>query len=249
MRRSGAELVHGPSRKEGVEDAGQAAGERDDGDLLAAAGRDAKRPASQGVGRGRAAPRDGDGGLNQEPPHAGVAGLGDVATALGLARAALAGHEAKVRLDLVGVPEALDIIDGGDEGGGGDRADAGDGAQTLDARIVGGEVLDGLVGVRELGVEVTHDRQQGGDRGEQPARQRHGGDGTTRMSGTSMAAPHVTGVVALMWEAVGPAGVLDPEEARGTIRTSADRLTVAPLDSPTTSYTQDGEREGIAQAQ
>lgn len=64
-----------------------------------------------------------------------------------------------------------------------------------------------------------------------------------------MAAPHVTGVVALMWEAVGLAGVLDPEEARGRIRTSADRLPVAPLDSPTTSYTQDGEREGIAQAQ
>jgi len=52
-----------------------------------------------------------------------------------------------------------------------------------------------------------------------------------------------------MWEAVGLAGVLDPEEARGRIRTSADRLPVAPLDSPTTSYTQDGEREGIAQAQ
>jgi hypothetical protein len=96
--------------------------------------------------------------------------------ALRLARAALARHEAEVRLDLVGVADALDIIEGGDERGGGDRADAGDGAQTLDARIVGGELLEGLVGVRELGVEVAQDREQRRDRGTQLARQRQGGD-------------------------------------------------------------------------
>src|SRR6266508_3402736 len=125
MMRSGAGLVHGPIPEERIEDAGHAAGEGDDGDLLAAAGGDAKRPAAEGVGRGRAAPEDGDGGLNQAPPHAGVAGLGDVAPTLGLARAALARPEAEVRLDLGRVAEALDIIEGGDEGGGGDRADIG----------------------------------------------------------------------------------------------------------------------------
>ena len=55
----------------------------------------------------------------------------------------------------MGVTQAPDIIDGGHAGGGGDRADPGNRAQTLDARIVVGEVLDGHVGVGELGVEVA----------------------------------------------------------------------------------------------
>jgi hypothetical protein len=95
------------------------------------------------------------------PGFPGVAGLGDGASALGLPRAELAGHEPEVGLDLMGAAEASDVIDGGNEGGGGDRADARDGAQALDARIVGREPLDGLVGVRDLGVEVAHDREQG----------------------------------------------------------------------------------------
>ncbi len=73
------------------------------------------------------------------------------------------------------------------------------------------------------------------------------GGGTTRLSGTSMAAPHAAGVVVLMEEANG--GVdLDPELAKATIRATAELIGVAPLDSPTTSYTFDGEREGIVSA-
>ena len=71
------------------------------------------------------------------------------------------------------------------------------------------------------------------------------GGGTTRMSGTSMAAPHVTGVVARMLELNGQ--VL-PEDIRSNIRLTAERHLVAPLDSPTSSYTYDNEREGIVHA-
>src|SRR5213594_5048685 len=70
------------------------------------------------------------------------------------------------------------------------------------------------------------------------------GGGTTRLSGTSMATPHVTGIVARLMQS-GMAGV---ENIRGFLRSSADRIGIAPLDSPTIGYTFDGEREGIARA-
>jgi thermitase len=77
------------------------------------------------------------------------------------------------------------------------------------------------------------------------------GGGTTRMSGTSMAAPHAAGVVALMWEKallLNSAGLLHPEDARATLRAKAALVSEAPLDSPTTGYRFDGEREGILSA-
>lgn len=72
------------------------------------------------------------------------------------------------------------------------------------------------------------------------------GGGTIQMSGTSMAAPHVSGVVARILEPVQETGgQISPEEIRGSIRYAADRIFTAPLDSPTSGYTYDGEREGI----
>ena len=53
--------------------------------------------------------------------------------------------------------EAPDVVDGGEEGVGGDGADAGDRAQPRHAGILDGEVLDRRVGVRELPVEGAHD--------------------------------------------------------------------------------------------
>ncbi len=72
------------------------------------------------------------------------------------------------------------------------------------------------------------------------------GGGTTRMSGTSMSGPLVAGIVARMMQKL---GLTTGETIRGALRTTyADRMGTAPLDSPTSGYTFDGEREGIAKA-
>jgi hypothetical protein len=65
----------------------------------------------------------------------------------------------------VGAADASNVIARGHEGGG-DRSHAGDGAQALDAFIVGGDVLDDVLRVDELVVDVAHDREQRGDLGE-----------------------------------------------------------------------------------
>ena len=72
------------------------------------------------------------------------------------------------------------------------------------------------------------------------------GGGTVELSGTSMASPHVAGVVALMWEKELSLGLsLPPETARTRIRNNAIRRGTAPLDSLLEEYTFDGEREGV----
>ena len=72
------------------------------------------------------------------------------------------------------------------------------------------------------------------------------GGGTVELSGTSMASPHVAGVVALMWEKELSLGLnLAPDTARTRIRDNAIRRGTAPLDSMLEEYTFDGEREGV----
>jgi subtilisin len=72
------------------------------------------------------------------------------------------------------------------------------------------------------------------------------GGGTTRMSGTSMAAPHVAGVVALLAQKT-PG--ITPDTVRVNISGfNASELGFAPLNSPTTSYSFDGVREGVLYA-
>ncbi len=60
-------LEYAAVAQEGIEDARQATGERDDGDMLAAPGRDAQGPDLERVGLGRVATEKGDGGLDEQP--------------------------------------------------------------------------------------------------------------------------------------------------------------------------------------
>lgn len=71
------------------------------------------------------------------------------------------------------------------------------------------------------------------------------GGGVTRKSGTSMAAPHVAGVVALMLD---DDASLTPSEIRDAIKLNAQLLGSVPYDSPVSSYSFDGVREGVISA-
>jgi subtilisin len=75
------------------------------------------------------------------------------------------------------------------------------------------------------------------------------GGGTVRNSGTSMASPHVAGVVARFIQREGsPTNANGVETIRTRVRSTASRIGTAPLDSPTLDYTFDGEREGVVRA-
>jgi subtilisin len=71
------------------------------------------------------------------------------------------------------------------------------------------------------------------------------GGGTTRMSGTSMATPHASGVAARYFQ---QNSLYTVSDLRQFFEADALRQGVAPLNSPTSSYSFDGEREGVLQA-
>jgi len=72
------------------------------------------------------------------------------------------------------------------------------------------------------------------------------GGGTTRMYGTSMATPHVTGIVARLLEASNGPHTFADIKAYFDSSQGADLFGTAPLDSRAGGYTFDFDREGIA---
>ena len=72
------------------------------------------------------------------------------------------------------------------------------------------------------------------------------GGGTTRMSGTSMATPHVTGIVARLLEAADKPHTFDDIKFYFSNPLGADLIGTAPLDSRAGGYSFDLYREGIA---
>jgi len=63
------------------------------------------------------------------------------------------------------------------------------------------------------------------------------------LSGTSMSSPHVAGIVARYYQAG-----FQANDIRQYLQLDAERVGSAPLDSPTSQYSYDGVREGVAQA-
>lgn len=75
------------------------------------------------------------------------------------------------------------------------------------------------------------------------------GGGTTSMSGTSMASPHVAGVAALVCQqALAGGQTFSAESLRTRLRNGAVKVTLAPFNSPTSGYSFDGVREGVLSA-
>jgi subtilisin len=72
------------------------------------------------------------------------------------------------------------------------------------------------------------------------------GGGTTRMSGTSMATPHVTGIVARLLERTTGPHTFNELKDYFNSSLGADLIGTAPLDAKAGGYTFDFDREGIA---
>ena len=100
------------------------------GDGSAAPSGNPIRPGPQrGHLRSRAPAQNAPRGLDQEPAHAAIPRLGDVPSALGLARTPFAGNQPHIGFHLMRAPESGHVVHGGDERRRGHRPHAGHGSE------------------------------------------------------------------------------------------------------------------------
>lgn len=164
--RAGRELRHprsvaGPVSHHGPEDAGETAGQCDNRHAVPAGLPDSERPISQVSARRSSMAQKPECSLDQQRPHPRRARLCDGPSLLLVARAALAGDEPKIGLELVGVTKALGIVDGSHERRGGYGADAWDGAQRTDRSLLFGPPRNGLIEGVHLHLQLLeHDEQR-----------------------------------------------------------------------------------------
>jgi subtilisin family serine protease len=169
----------------------------------------------------------------------------------GIAVVVAAGNDAKLEVSQQvpsGFPEVIAV--------GSTTAKAGTNAYRFYSGVIGADTAsyftsDGAYNANGIGVTVSAPGEDQEDITKAGFIQSVGilstklGGGTTRMSGTSMASPHVAGVAALLYEKYPSSTV---EDIRRRISVGAVRQGIAPIDSPSASYTPDGDLEGILSA-
>ena len=101
-------------------------------------------------------------GLNEDMTTAAVAGLGDGSPSASFAGGVLPGHKPEIGHELSGSLEATPVADLGDQGHGGERADASEAGEPLDLGAVGvreGDFLDLTIEIVAATNLVVHERQ------------------------------------------------------------------------------------------
>ena len=145
-------LPHGPTG------AGEFVCERDGGNVVATSFFELQCPGTQAVWRVESfgMTEHGSGAVDEEHSQVSVAAFGDATEAAGQSAGMFPWSQADVACEVTTRAKALHITDESEEGGGGQKTDTGDGAQTSDDGVVFGECFELTFGVTDAPFDVTN---------------------------------------------------------------------------------------------